>query len=213
MHSIRGEGLLYKPTCGPCRPVQPAFASKRSSQAQRLSLVRTAASEQNAQPSQHTTVPHDQSRSQPVYHLAVDISSATSKLDAAKTNSPVSLTALAALAGVALAALAIKKVFDTPSRAYKENVGQEYDSWTDDGVLEYYWGEHIHLGYYTGMSHCVASCSRFTAVDVCKLFTTLSCTIIVLTIICCNKQPAWDFCLPNLSVTCCSTTVFITVKQ
>ncbi len=45
---------------------------------------------------------------------------------------------------------AIKKIFDTPSRTYKENVGDEYDSWTDDGVLEYYWGEHIHLGYYTG---------------------------------------------------------------
>jgi len=28
-------------------------------------------------------------------------------------------------------------------------VGKEYDSWTDDGVLEHYWGEHIHLGYYS----------------------------------------------------------------
>jgi len=28
-------------------------------------------------------------------------------------------------------------------------VGKEYDAWTDEGVLEHYWGEHIHLGYYT----------------------------------------------------------------
>ena len=24
-----------------------------------------------------------------------------------------------------------------------------YDDWTDEGVLEYFWGEHIHLGYYS----------------------------------------------------------------
>ena len=23
-----------------------------------------------------------------------------------------------------------------------------YDQWTEDGILEYYWGEHIHLGHY-----------------------------------------------------------------
>jgi MPBQ/MSBQ methyltransferase len=28
-------------------------------------------------------------------------------------------------------------------------VGEEYDAWTEEGILEYYWGEHIHLGYYT----------------------------------------------------------------
>lgn len=59
---------------------------------------------------------------------------------------------LAVLAGVSLlvaAVLWIKKVFDTPSRAYKENVGDEYDQWTEEGVLEYYWGEHIHLGFYS----------------------------------------------------------------
>ena len=59
-------------------------------------------------------------------------------------------------------AFTIKKVFDTPSRAYKENVGDEYDSWTDDGVLEYYWGEHIHLGYYTGaLPYCAADIFSF----------------------------------------------------
>lgn len=51
-----------------------------------------------------------------------------------------------------LAGLGIKYVFDTPSRTYNQNVGQEYDAWTQEGLLEYFWGEHIHLGYYTGES-------------------------------------------------------------
>jgi MPBQ/MSBQ methyltransferase len=54
-----------------------------------------------------------------------------------------------ALGGLALAGYGIKKIFDTPSRTYDENVGEEYDAWTEEGILEYYWGEHIHLGYYT----------------------------------------------------------------
>jgi len=40
------------------------------------------------------------------------------------------------------------KLFQKGSRTYDDNVGEEYDSWTSEGVLEYYWGEHIHLGYY-----------------------------------------------------------------
>jgi len=28
------------------------------------------------------------------------------------------------------------------------SVAQSYDSWTQDGILEFYWGEHIHLGHY-----------------------------------------------------------------
>lgn len=54
-----------------------------------------------------------------------------------------------AVAAVGLAAVAMLKLFDKGSRAYAGNVGQEYDAWTEEGVLEYYWGEHIHLGYYT----------------------------------------------------------------
>lgn len=53
---------------------------------------------------------------------------------------------------VALIAYIIKKILDTPSRTYNPNdvnVGKEYDAWTEEGVLEYYWGEHIHLGYYS----------------------------------------------------------------
>ncbi|MCA1904000.1 MAG: methyltransferase domain-containing protein [Cyanobacteria bacterium KgW148] len=30
----------------------------------------------------------------------------------------------------------------------KESVANSYDQWTLDGILEFYWGEHIHLGHY-----------------------------------------------------------------
>jgi len=59
------------------------------------------------------------------------------------------LSACVALAAVLFAWLA--KVLNTPSRVYdrdQNTVGREYDAWTSEGILEYYWGEHIHLGYY-----------------------------------------------------------------
>merc|ERR1712151_260843 len=61
--------------------------------------------------------------------------------------------AVRAAAGVAATAVAgavgVKLVLDKPSRTYSsESVAREYDAWADDGILEYYWGEHIHLGYY-----------------------------------------------------------------
>ena len=59
-------------------------------------------------------------------------------------------TWVAALAAASAVFLALKRVFDTPSRAYDANVGDVYDDWTNEGVLEYFWGEHIHLGYYNG---------------------------------------------------------------
>jgi MPBQ/MSBQ methyltransferase len=36
------------------------------------------------------------------------------------------------------------------SRPYQSaaTVANSYDEWTTDGILEFYWGEHIHLGYY-----------------------------------------------------------------
>lgn len=44
----------------------------------------------------------------------------------------------------------VKLVLDKPSRPYQEgSVGKEYDEWTEQGIVEYYWGEHIHLGYYS----------------------------------------------------------------
>ncbi|WP_232309030.1 methyltransferase domain-containing protein [Picosynechococcus sp. PCC 73109] len=36
------------------------------------------------------------------------------------------------------------------ARKYQSStsVAQSYDDWTQDGILEFYWGEHIHLGHY-----------------------------------------------------------------
>jgi len=55
----------------------------------------------------------------------------------------------AAAAGAGLTLNAVKQSFDKGSRPYTGNVGDEYDAWTEEGILEYYWGEHIHLGYYS----------------------------------------------------------------
>lgn len=65
------------------------------------------------------------------------------------SNMPLGAKMALVVGALAVGSYSVKKVFDTPSRAYDGNVGDEYDSWTDEGVLEYYWGEHIHLGYYT----------------------------------------------------------------
>ena len=46
----------------------------------------------------------------------------------------------------------IKDLLWKPSRTYDKDentVGREYDAWTSEGILEAYWGEHIHLGYYS----------------------------------------------------------------
>ena len=65
------------------------------------------------------------------------------KVGGPKTAAAIAATALVGTAGV-------KLVLDRPSRKYEDgSVAREYDSWTQDGILEYYWGEHIHLGYYT----------------------------------------------------------------
>jgi len=72
--------------------------------------------------------------------LKTEIAKATTKMG------PVGVT-LAATA--ALGTVGVKIVLDQPSRKYEDgSVATEYDAWTADGILEYYWGEHIHLGYY-----------------------------------------------------------------
>jgi MPBQ/MSBQ methyltransferase len=65
----------------------------------------------------------------------------------ATTTTTVVTTAAAAAAATAM--MTMKFFLDRPSRTYQEgSVAREYDAWTSDGILEYYWGEHIHLGYY-----------------------------------------------------------------
>lgn len=61
---------------------------------------------------------------------------------------PKGAAAAVALAGIT--GLGLRALFNRGSRAYEDDnsVGKEYDSWTNEGILEAYWGEHIHLGYY-----------------------------------------------------------------
>jgi len=79
------------------------------------------------------------------------LASATATTSAA-SGIPVKAVVMAGLAGGAL--FWLKNKLDEPSRAYKatedyNSVAAEYDAWTEEGVLEEYWGEHIHLGYYS----------------------------------------------------------------
>ena len=41
-------------------------------------------------------------------------------------------------------------VYLLTARSYQsaDSVANSYDRWTEDGILEFYWGEHIHLGHY-----------------------------------------------------------------
>ena len=79
----------------------------------------------------------------------------STKLDMALNSGTIKTAAIATTAAVAASTAAVKFVFDRPSRTYsnatinENTVAQEYDAWADDGILEYYWGEHIHLGYYS----------------------------------------------------------------
>ncbi|GAX75873.1 hypothetical protein CEUSTIGMA_g3316.t1 [Chlamydomonas eustigma] len=56
---------------------------------------------------------------------------------------------LGAVATLGASVYGLTKSFESGSRPYTGNVGQEYDAWTEEGILEHYWGEHIHLGYYS----------------------------------------------------------------
>lgn len=40
--------------------------------------------------------------------------------------------------------------FTTALRPYssKQTVSDAYDNWTEEGIVEHYWGDHIHLGHY-----------------------------------------------------------------
>ncbi|HAN46968.1 MAG TPA: SAM-dependent methyltransferase [Cyanobacteria bacterium UBA8156] len=54
------------------------------------------------------------------------------------------------VAGLALLGAIGVGVYLVTPRTYQsgESVAQSYDDWTNDGILEFYWGEHIHLGHY-----------------------------------------------------------------
>ncbi|MCC3430506.1 MAG: methyltransferase domain-containing protein [Microcoleus sp. PH2017_04_SCI_O_A] len=53
--------------------------------------------------------------------------------------------------GVLFVLLAIALlIYLITARPYQssDSVANSYDEWTEDGILEFYWGEHIHLGHY-----------------------------------------------------------------
>ncbi|MDX1976333.1 MAG: methyltransferase domain-containing protein [Pseudanabaenaceae cyanobacterium bins.68] len=58
----------------------------------------------------------------------------------------IRISALSVFAAIALSIFAYLRA----ARPYKSasSVANSYDQWTEDGILEFYWGEHIHLGYY-----------------------------------------------------------------
>ena len=55
-----------------------------------------------------------------------------------------------ALGSIALLLVIGIIVYLVTPRSYEssETVATSYDEWTEDGILEFYWGEHIHLGHY-----------------------------------------------------------------
>lgn len=86
--------------------------------------------------------PKTKASSTKTFGLKTELVKASSKI--------VGVPATAAIAGAAVAGtVGVKIILDQPSRKYEDgSVAREYDAWTQDGILEYYWGEHIHLGYY-----------------------------------------------------------------
>lgn len=54
------------------------------------------------------------------------------------------------LLGSVLLLLGAIAIYLLTARSYQssDSVANSYDQWTEDGILEYYWGEHIHLGHY-----------------------------------------------------------------
>ncbi|KAL4434784.1 hypothetical protein ABPG77_005311 [Micractinium sp. CCAP 211/92] len=133
-------------------PAQFRRSNSLNAPAGRVVKARAAEEEVFAASSTSFTVEAVQ-QAQPIAEIAAAQSCCAPQADTAAAAGlpgipPAGVTALL-VSGALLAGYGVKKVFDTPSRAYDQNVGQEYDAWTEEGVLEYYWGEHIHLGYYT----------------------------------------------------------------
>ena len=52
--------------------------------------------------------------------------------------------------GIILAIIVGTGLYLITARRYQSSntVANSYDQWTEDGILEFYWGEHIHLGHY-----------------------------------------------------------------
>jgi MPBQ/MSBQ methyltransferase len=57
------------------------------------------------------------------------------------------LTGLELILGVLTIGIAVYLLTARPYQS-ANSVATSYDEWTEDGILEFYWGEHIHLGHY-----------------------------------------------------------------
>ena len=57
------------------------------------------------------------------------------------------LVALGLILSVLTIGIAIYLLTARPYQS-SNSVATSYDEWTEDGILEFYWGEHIHLGHY-----------------------------------------------------------------
>lgn len=60
------------------------------------------------------------------------------------------------------------------ARKYQSSatVANSYDQWTLDGIVEFYWGEHIHLGHYglpPRRKDFLADLNAVTLCDICGL--------------------------------------------
>lgn len=135
-------------------PSPNAFKAHITSKRSPFNRVATRFNRSTTRALAHDDIPHavsstvDVRSTQPIADIA-RATPATIPTPPTTDFSPALPTAALLLGGLALAGLGVKKILDTPSRPYDANVGDEYDAWTEEGILEYYWGEHIHLGFYT----------------------------------------------------------------
>lgn len=84
-----------------------------------------------------------------VNHVARTAEQSSTSLDMSLSQKAAIKVGSIAVGAAVAGTVVVKGLLDKPSRVYDENsVAREYDAWADDGILEYYWGEHIHLGYY-----------------------------------------------------------------
>eukprot|EP00921_Rhytidocystis_pertsovi_P017437 GHVQ01027433.1.p1 GENE.GHVQ01027433.1~~GHVQ01027433.1.p1 ORF type:complete len:363 (+),score=40.24 GHVQ01027433.1:52-1089(+) len=59
--------------------------------------------------------------------------------------------AMSVLGGLALVGYLGRQLLEVPFRTYHgaSSVADAYDRWTEEAIVEHYWGDHVHLGYYT----------------------------------------------------------------
>ena len=60
----------------------------------------------------------------------------------------MSLLLLIKISAASLALFAAIYLLSARNYESAESVASSYDQWTEDGILEFYWGDHIHLGHY-----------------------------------------------------------------